>query len=790
MAQRVYLHVGTPKSGTTYLQDTLWEHRRTLRSRGLLYPGRRPFDHNRASIDVRQGRHLAGLPERGAWARFCRQAADFDGTVVLSNEWYVEATGEQARAAVDQLGGDRVEVVVTTRGLVRLVPAAWQESLKIGRGHSLEEFVTRLDDPGVRWNWEVLDPARVARRWADVVGAGRVHVVTMPERSTVEGQLWQRFAQTVGLADRDLELPTRRANESLSVQAARLLQEVGPALRAEVDSHDSSWRGRARWLRNVVVRDVLTSVAGDPIGLGSELRHRLLERSAASVADLRELGCRVTGDLGELVEGTERDGSRNPGTVSPDELLDAATQLAVGLLRHRIEAAGEPAAETASDDGDDGDTDAALEHDVDDDEPVGHAPATPVSSGPEERTRRVTFMVPSAFYPGGIARTVFTVANTLAGRGYDVGILTLTRSAETPYFDLDPRIRITAMQDRFDPDRPETLRPRLRKDPTAPDETRELDRQPSQLADGAHRSFTAYVDARLEEELTALPPGVIVSTRPEFAVAAARWSDPRSILIHQEHLSFLPRPAALRGALRDLALGVDGQRRIDAMLTLTEADLERWREFLGDARVRTDVIPNPTPFEVGEPAPLSSKVVIAAGRLTAQKGFERLVEAYAPLARSHPDWQLRIYGTGQRHDDLARQLETLDVGDRILLAGVTNEFERELANASVYAMSSRFEGLPMVLLEALSKGVPPVSFDCPEGPRQLIDNERNGLLVPEGDVVALGAALRRVMDDEDLRRRLGAGALESARAYQADAVVDRWVGLIDEVDRSRRETGI
>lgn len=401
-------------------------------------------------------------------------------------------------------------------------------------------------------------------------------------------------------------------------------------------------------------------------------------------------------------------------------------------------------------------------------------------------TTRWTFMVPSAYAAGGIARTVFTTANTLVGRGHQVRILTLSRSSAEPKFTLDPAIELVAMQDRYDPDHPDRQQ-RLPRDPRPPARVRQLLRTESDLVAGgrARKWFSAYVDEKLREHLSAAPPGVVVSTRPEFAVAASRWAPPGSVLLHQEHLSFVPRPEPLRATLRDLALGANGLRPIDALLTLTDADLERWRDYLGDRRVRTGVIPNPTPFVVGEPAPLTNPVVIAAGRLTAQKGFERLVAAYAPLARSHPDWQLRIFGDGQHWDRLNEQVARADVGDRILMGGVTGELESELANASVYAMSSRFEGLPMVLLEACSKGVPPVSYDIPEGPRQLIDHGRNGLLVPEGDIAGLTEALRTLMDDPELRRRLGAAALETARSYEAGAIVDRWIALAEEVADAR-----
>jgi hypothetical protein len=341
LAQRVYLHVGTPKSGTTYLQAGLWQNREPLHDSGLLFPGRGPFDHNRASIVVRNGKHLPGR-RKGVpklWRRLTEQAAAYDGTVVLSNEWYLAADREQVAAAVEQLGGDRVHVVVTTRSLVRLVPAAWQESLKVGRGHSLGDFVDGLGEGRTKWTWGVLDPAAVARHWADVVGPERVHVVTMPEQPTHAGQLWERFAATVGFDPHAVELPPREANESMSVQAARLMQEFGPALKEKVDEHDASWRGHARWLRTAVVRRVLAGVPGDPIGVGDELRSDLLARSERSVADLRQLGCPVTGDLDELLGGTDRAGSRHPDTVTESELLEVSRQLAVGLLAGQIAAA-------------------------------------------------------------------------------------------------------------------------------------------------------------------------------------------------------------------------------------------------------------------------------------------------------------------------------------------------------------------------------------------------------------------------------------------------------------------
>lgn len=762
MAQRVDLHVGTPKSGTTFLQSTLWANRDLLLDRGVLYPGKKAYDQNRASMQVRSGAHIDVGRAAPVWRSFCRQAAEYDGQVVLSNEWWLAAKRRQAEAAVEQIGGGAgsgiVHVVITTRSPVLAVPAAWQESLKVGRGHSLAEFVAALDGDG-KWTWDVLDPAAVAQRWADIVGPDRVHVVTTPPAGGAPDVLWTRFAETVGFDPSGVELP-RPANESLTVQGARLLQEYGPALLAEIERTDTSGNGPARWLRNTLVRKVLVGVEGEPIGVGAELRDRLLERGAESARRLRELGCHVTGDLEDITTGDDRPGARHPDSVSDAELVTAGRALAVGQLRVQMAA---PEAEEAA----------------------APAPKKPRTGTPGARTRRWTFLVPSAYAAGGIARTTSITANTLVERGHDVTVITLSRSSAEPAFTFDPRVRLIPLHDRYDPANPDEPRPLPRNDPRAKRKVRRLDEKPSRLVEdeAARQTFTAYVDHRLEEELSKLPPGVVVSTRPEFGVAATLWTHPDSILVHQEHLSFLPRPEPLRAALRRIATA-DG-RRLDALLTLTKADLERWSEYVDDPSLRMAAIPNPTPFSVGDPAPLTSKVVIAAGRLSLQKGFERLVEAWIPLATSHPDWQLRIYGEGPQHGALAEAVAEADVGDRIVLAGVTREFEQELGNAAIYAMSSRYEGLPMVLLEALSKGVPPVSFDCPEGPRQLIVSGTNGLLVPQGDIDGLTDALRSLMDDPDRRRELGAAGLETARDFEAATVVDRWVELAEDIDAER-----
>jgi glycosyltransferase involved in cell wall biosynthesis len=221
--------------------------------------------------------------------------------------------------------------------------------------------------------------------------------------------------------------------------------------------------------------------------------------------------------------------------------------------------------------------------------------------------------------------------------------------------------------------------------------------------------------------------------------------------------------------------------RFDALVVLTGDDERDYRGVLGSAPTRVERIPNALPSLGGGTAPLEEKAVVAAGRLTGQKGFDLLIRAYAHVAREQPDWKLRIYGDGTQRGELEALIADLGLGDSVFLMGATTEIGEELARGSVFALSSRFEGFGMVLVEAMSKGLPVVSFDCPRGPGEIVEDGVDGVLVPNGDVPALARALVDLMRHPERRHAFGEAGLVKSRSYEIGTIGGRWDALLDEL---------
>lgn len=385
--------------------------------------------------------------------------------------------------------------------------------------------------------------------------------------------------------------------------------------------------------------------------------------------------------------------------------------------------------------------------------------------------RRVTFLTYNVCGIGGVARSVAIVASALAEE-HDVEILSVLRTHAVTTFPLDERVKVTTWFD--DTGAARRWRQQHAEHPWAvaaahPATDPVLRRDPR---------FNALAEERMLERLATLDTDVLVSTRPTLHHAAREHTPHGTVVVGWDHLNFRTR----YGHRRMAALLDDVVPQLDVWVTLTEADRRDYAAHLGASAPRIEVMRNSSGWETASARPpRASRTVVAAGRLERLKGFDRAIEAWRPLRETHPEWQLHIYGSGAELANLQRQVDEEGLSEHVHLKGYTRDFQRVLREAELFLMTSRAEGFPMVLVEAMSQGTPLVSVDCPRGPAEIIAHGSNGLLVPDGDIAGLSSALARLMDDDILRARMGEQAREDSRQYEVGVIVRGWSDLVDEV---------
>lgn len=217
-------------------------------------------------------------------------------------------------------------------------------------------------------------------------------------------------------------------------------------------------------------------------------------------------------------------------------------------------------------------------------------------------------------------------------------------------------------------------------------------------------------------------------------------------------------------------------KQLDKFVVLTEEDKEAWTELNNVVAIH-----NPVSFNPVSVSSLKEKRVIAVGRYAYQKGFDLLLRAWKKVEMQCPDWELSVYGDGDRsqYEQLAEELG-IDA-TRCHLNPPTNQIQKEYIGSSVFAVSSRFEGLSMALLEAAACGLPIVSFACPCGPRDLISDGEDGLLVEKENVDALADSLTKVMRSPEIRERMSAAILKKAELFRIDYLSIQWKQLFESV---------
>ncbi|PSM43883.1 glycosyltransferase family 4 protein [Streptomyces dioscori] len=221
-------------------------------------------------------------------------------------------------------------------------------------------------------------------------------------------------------------------------------------------------------------------------------------------------------------------------------------------------------------------------------------------------------------------------------------------------------------------------------------------------------------------------------------------------------------------------------RDVDRMLALTREDADLW---IGQGMNNASYMPNPLPFMPEVPSARTEKVVVSIGRLHDQKGIDMLLDTWAEVAPRHPDWRLRIYGSGEDEEILKKQCTALGLDACVEWMGRTSDVPGALRGGSVFALSSRGEGFPLALMEAMAMGVPCAAFDCAPGVREIVHDGVDGLLAGLGNTGELARRLDTLMSDQGLRDGMGERARAGIQRYTTTEIVHRWEELFAFLER-------
>jgi len=372
---------------------------------------------------------------------------------------------------------------------------------------------------------------------------------------------------------------------------------------------------------------------------------------------------------------------------------------------------------------------------------------------------KIVYCIAGTFNSGGMERVLANKANYLAERRYEVVIITTDQKERKPFFALSPKILCIDLEVNY--------------------------------ADNNNKGFLNKVwyypfkvqkhKQRLTRFLRVLQADIVISMFCNDVSFITKIRD-ESFKVLEIHFSKFKRLQYGRKGIWKLAdwwrskMDEIAVRRFDKFVVLTHEDKCYWGDL-----PNIEVIENAKNEWGDHTAALENKQVIAVGRYDYQKGFERLIEAWRLVYERFPDWKLKIIGDGESRNELESLVEQYGLNNVIELKMSVSDILQEYLDASFLVMSSRYEGMPMVLLEAMSVGLPMVAFACKCGPRDLITDGEDGFLVPEGDVPMLAERIMQLIEEQDLRHRMGQAAKIKSERYAEPVIMDKWMKLFDNL---------
>lgn len=379
------------------------------------------------------------------------------------------------------------------------------------------------------------------------------------------------------------------------------------------------------------------------------------------------------------------------------------------------------------------------------------------------RPYKIVFCTPALYSAGGVERIVSFKANYFAEQlGYDVTIIVTEGRGRDSYFPLSDKVKVINLELGFE--------------------------------DMWRASFTKKVFLYLskQRQYKRLLKAELMRIRPDFTISMLRREinfltdiQDGSMKIGELHVNRvnyrnfevndtnLVKSLFAKFWMKSL---VGKLKRLDRLVVLTDKGKSDWPEL-----ANVTVIPDPIPLQMEVSSQLKGKRVVAIGRYAYQKGYDILLHVWSEVEKKFPDWSLSIYGMGNR-SQYSQLMKNLGIdAERCQLNGPVNDVSKIYEESSVFVLSSRFEGFGLVLAEAMSCGVPVVSFDCPYGPSDIITDGVDGFLIKDWNVKAFADKVCLLMEDADMRQQMGRAAIDSSRRYQPDRIILEWQKLFESL---------
>lgn len=374
---------------------------------------------------------------------------------------------------------------------------------------------------------------------------------------------------------------------------------------------------------------------------------------------------------------------------------------------------------------------------------------------------KLVYCMASVYNPGGMERVLLNKVRWFAARdGYKVMVVTTDQQGRPPFYQFPENVQMVDLGINYSVDN---------------------DRSPI-------AKITSYFQKRrkhrkvLADLLLRERADVVISLYPSESSFIPKIKD-GSKKVLELHLNRYFRLQYGRSGLLGLAdrfrswQDVRIARRFDRFVVLTKEDAGYWGDL-----PNIEIIPNAAPDVPEITYNPSSHRIIAVGRLDYQKGFDRLIDAWSMVSEDlRKEWNLDIFGQGEWKEMLEKKIDGLGMGSSVKINPPTKDIFKEYASSAFIVMSSHYEGLPMVLIEAMSCGLPGVCFDFKCGPKDIIIDGENGLLISEGDVPGLAKAMERLMFDESLRTRMSGEALSIREPYSEKRVMEQWVNCFRSI---------